>query len=194
MSILSDVEIASLCEVEKDSGSKPMIYPYIDSQIKESSSKRILSYGQSSYGYDVRLDRQFKIFTNINSGIIDPLDFSENALMEHEGDFCIIPPNSYILGITLETFVIPRDIMVVCVGKSTLARCGAIVNTTPIEPGFNGRVVIEISNATTLPLKIYSGMGVAQFLFYKGNIPCKTSYADKAGKYQNQTGLTLAKV
>lgn len=154
---------------------------------------KILSYGTSSFGYDVTLQDEFRIFTNINSSIIDPLSFDEKCLVEFKGDVCIIPPNSYILGVTREYFRIPRDVMVVCVGKSTYARCGAIVNTTPIEPGFEGHVVIEISNATNLPMKIYANQGVAQFMFFKSDEECETSYADKGGKYQGQTGMTLAK-
>jgi dCTP deaminase len=157
------------------------------------NQQKILSYGTSSFGYDVTLSNEFRIFTNINSSIIDPLNFDEKCLVEFKGDVCIIPPNSYILGVTREYFKIPRDVMVVCVGKSTYARCGAIVNVTPIEPGFSGHVVIEISNATNLPMKIYANQGVAQFLFFQSDEECETSYADKGGKYQNQTGMTLAK-
>ncbi len=199
MSIMSDIEIEKYCRDLEDSNSlngmkSPMIMPYIDKQVREINGRKILSYGSSAMGYDVRLDTKFKIFTNINSTIIDPLDFSEQSLVDHEGDFCIVPPNSYILGLTIETFNIPRNVMVLCVGKSTLARAGAIINTTPIEPGFEGKVVIEISNATPLPLKIHANMGIAQFLFFKSEIPCRTSYADKNGKYQGQNTLTLAKV
>lgn len=159
----------------------------------EYTKEKILSYGTSSFGYDVTLSDEFRIFTNINSSIIDPLNFDEKCLQEFKGDVCIIPPNSYILGVTKEYFDIPRNVMVVCVGKSTYARCGAIVNVTPIEPGFKGHVVIEISNATNLPLKIYANQGVAQFMFFESDEECETSYADKNGKYQGQTGVTLAK-
>ena len=153
--------------------------------------ERIISYGLSSFGYDVRLSDEFKIFTNTNATLIDPLDFDRKTYVEHKGEFCIIPPHSYALGSTIETFNIPRDIMVICVGKSTYARCGAIVNTTPIEPGFKGNVVIEIFNATSLPLKVYANQGIAQFLFFKGN-DCAVSYADRKGKYMNQTGVQTA--
>jgi len=156
--------------------------------------EKILSYGTSSFGYDVTLQDEFRIFTNVNGGIIDPLNFSEECLVPFKGDVCIIPPNSYILGVTREYFKIPRNVMVACVGKSTYARCGAIVNVTPIEPGFEGHVVIEISNATNLPLMVYANQGVAQFMFFQGDEECETSYADKEGKYQGQTGMTLAKV
>ena len=173
---------------------RPMIDPFVPTCVSKDGNKKIISYGLSSYGYDVRLDRKFKIFTNIKSQMIDPLAISNDVFAEHEGDFCIIPPNSYILGVTMEYFKIPRDVMVVCLGKSTYARCGAIVNVTPIEPGFEGNIVIEISNATNLPLKVYAGMGIAQFLFFRGNEQCLTSYADRAGKYQGQRGITDAKV
>ena len=157
-------------------------------QIKE----KILSYGLSSAGYDVRLSNEFAIFNNINHSIIDPLGFDNNCLYHHKGDYCIIPPNSYVLGSTIEYFNIPKDIMVVCVGKSTYARCGAIINVTPIEPGFSGNIVIEISNATALPLKIYANQGIAQFIFFKMERHCDVSYAEGKRKYQGQTGLQLA--
>lgn len=159
----------------------------------KTEQKKILSYGTSSFGYDVTLSDKFQIFTNINSSIIDPLNFDEKCLQAFQGDVCIIPPNSYILGVTREYFKIPRNVMVVCLGKSTYARCGAIVNVTPIEPGFEGNVVIEISNATNLPMKVYANQGIAQFLFFESDEECETSYADKGGKYQGQTGMTLAK-
>ncbi len=160
----------------------------------EGELQKVISYGLSSYGYDVRLGRKFKIFTNVNSNIIDPLDMSDGCYVDFEGDCCIIPPNSYILGHTIETFDIPRDVMVICVGKSTYARAGALVNTTPIEPGFKGQVVIEISNATPLPLKVHASMGIAQFMFFKGDQPCEVSYGDRGGKYQDQTGVTTVRV
>jgi dCTP deaminase len=153
--------------------------------------KKIISYGLSSYGYDVRLGRKFKIFSNLNNTVIDPLNFDESCLHDHEGDYVIIPPNSYILGKTIEYFTIPKDVMVICVGKSTYARCGAIVNVTPIEPGFAGNIVIEISNSTSLPLKVYADQGIAQFVFFQGTEPCEVSYADKGGKYQGQTTIQL---
>lgn len=164
--------------------------PLLGPQVLE----KIISWGLSSYGYDVQLDRTFKIFTNINSNIIDPLKMSDACYVDYEGDCCIIPPNSYILGHTVETFCIPRDVMVVALGKSTYARAGAIINVTPVEPGFEGQVVIEISNATPLPMKVYAGMGISQFLFFKGDQECLTSYADRLGKYQGQTGLTTVRL
>lgn len=185
---------------------KPMIAPFFSRQVKTQrhqgiglyksaeTERKIVSYGLSSFGYDVRLGNKFKIFTNVRNGTIDPLNPDPNCFVDHEGDFCIIPPNSYILGHTLETFDIPRDIMVVCVGKSTYARLAAITNVTPIEPGFKGEVVIEIANCSTLPLKVYANQGIAQFLFFKGDQECMVSYADKDGKYMNQTGITTARL
>lgn len=163
---------------------------------------KIISRGITSYGYDVSLADEFKVFTNINSAVIDPKRLDPMCLAsvsaqydENTGErFVLMPPNSYLLGSTLEYFVIPRDVMVICVGKSTYARSGAIVNVTPIEPGFEGNVVIEISNSTNLPAKVYAGEGIAQFMFFRGDRECETSYGDRGGKYQGQTGLTLPKV
>lgn len=198
MSILTDNEIYNLC---KDVVFNPMIKPYINGLNRIVGERKIISAGQSSFGYDVRLAEEFKIFTNINSAIVDPKNFDEKCLIAGEiktdtnGDkYVILPPNSYLLGRTIEYFDIPTDIMVICVGKSTYARAGAIVNTTPIEAGFRGHVVIEVSNATNLPLKIYANEGISQFIFFRGQQPCTTSYADRNGKYQEQTGITLAKV
>ena len=158
--------------------------------------QKVLSWGLSSYGYDVRLDNEFKIFTNrnsyVNNLIIDPLNFDDKCCVDHKGPYCIIPPNSYILGKTKEYFKIPRNVSVICVGKSTYARVGAIVNVTPIEAGFEGNIVIEISNATSLPLKVYAEMGISQFIFFQGDVPCEVSYADRGGKYQGQTTVQTA--
>jgi dCTP deaminase len=151
----------------------------------------VISYGVSSYGYDVRVGRRFKIFTNARCAVVDPKNFDPASFVDMEGDFCLIPPNSFVLGETVEYLVIPRDVIAICVGKSTYARCGIIVNVTPLEPEWCGRVTIEISNTTPLPAKIYAGEGIAQILFLRTDAPCKTSYADKLGKYQNQEGLTL---
>lgn len=156
--------------------------------------QKILSYGTSSFGYDVTLSDEFQIFSNINNTVIDPLNFDTKCLVPFKGEVCTLPPNSYLLGVTREYFRIPRDVMVICVGKSTYARCGAIVNVTPIEPGFEGHVVIEIANTTSLPMKIYADQGIAQFMFFQSDEECEVSYADKKGKYQGQTGVTLAKV
>lgn len=190
MSILSDITIKEL----SDHNSGGMIQPFVDHQVKEVGDEKIVSYGLSSYGYDVRLANKFKIFTNARNAMIDPLAPDPDCFIDHEGDYCIIPPNSYVLGHTIETFDIPRDVMVVAVGKSTYARLAAVVNVTPIEPGFKGQVVIEIANCSTLPLKVYANQGIAQFLFFKGDRPCLTSYADKSGKYQNQSGLVTARL
>lgn len=174
---------------------EPMIAPFEPGNIRELENQRVVSYGTSSYGYDVRLDTKFKIFTNINSGIIDPLKFDEKkCLVDHEGDYVIIPPNSYVLGNTVEVFNIPRNVMIIALGKSTYARAGAIVNVTPIEPGFKGQVVIEISNSTPLPMKIHANQGIAQFVFFESDEECETSYADKNGKYQNQRGVVTPRM
>lgn len=173
---------------------KPMIDPFVSNNVREVDGQRVVSYGTSSYGYDVRLGDEFKIFTNVHSEVIDPLNFSENCFVEMKGPHVIIPPNSYLLGHTVETFKIPRNVMVVALGKSTWARAGAIVNVTPIEPGFEGQVVIEISNATPLPMKIHAGHGIAQFLFFESDEACETSYDDKNGKYQNQRGVVTPRM
>ncbi len=194
--------------LESELGYAPMITPFESKLVRaieddgSDVARKVISFGVSSYGYDVRLAEEFKIFTNANGGIIDPKRFDEETLLQdgvirtdQYGDrYVILPPNSYLLGRTVEYFDIPRDTMVVCLGKSTYARAGAIVNVTPIEAGFKGNVVIEIGNSTTLPLKIYVGEGCAQFLFFKGNAPCLTSYADRGGKYMGQSGITLSKV
>ncbi len=167
-----------------------MIEPFVDSQKREG----IISYGLSSYGYDARVSSEFKIFTNVDSAIVDPKNFSTNSLVDRPGDVCVIPPNSFALARTVEYFRIPRDVLVICLGKSTYARCGIIVNVTPLEPGWEGHVTLEFSNTTPLPAKIYANEGACQFLFLQGNEPCEVSYADRAGKYQGQTGVTLPKL
>lgn len=151
----------------------------------------VISYGVTSYGYDVRVDRRFKVFTNARCAVVDPKQFDPASFVDIEGDFCLIPPNSFALAETVEYLEIPRNMIGICVGKSTYARCGIIVNVTPLEPEWRGRVTIEISNTTPLPAKIYSGEGIAQILFIEGAANCETSYADKKGKYQDQAGLTL---
>jgi len=151
----------------------------------------LISYGVTSYGYDVRVDRRYKVFTNARCTVVDPKQFDPASFVDIEGDFCLIPPNSFALAETVEYLEIPRNMIGVCVGKSTYARCGIIVNVTPLEPEWRGRVTIEISNTTPLPAKIYSGEGIAQILFIEGSSSCETSYADKKGKYQDQPGLTL---
>jgi dCTP deaminase len=151
----------------------------------------VISYGVSSYGYDVRVGRRFKVFTNARCAVVDPKNFDPKSFVDVEGDYCLIPPNSFALAETVEFLEIPRDVIAICVGKSTYARCGIIVNVTPLEPEWRGRVTIEISNTTPLPAKIYAGEGIAQILFLRTDATCKTSYADKQGKYQDQAGLTL---
>ena len=184
MAILSDRWIRRMA---KDKG---MIEPFVDSQKRDG----IISYGLSSYGYDARVGTEFKIFTNVDSAVVDPKNFAANSFVDRSSDVCIIPPNSFALARTVEYFRIPRDVLVICVGKSTYARCGIIVNVTPLEPEWEGHVTLEFSNTTPLPAKIYANEGACQFLFLQGNEPCETSYRDKAGKYQGQRGVTLPKI
>lgn len=169
---------------------KGMIEPYEEKQIAEGQ----ISYGVSSYGYDARVAPEFKVFTNVDSAIIDPKNFQESSFVDRNTDVCILPPNSFALGRTVEYFRIPRDVLVICLGKSTYARCGIIVNVTPLEPEWEGHVTLEFSNTTPLPAKIYANEGVCQFLFFKGDSKCETSYKDRAGKYMGQTGVTLPKI
>jgi dCTP deaminase len=167
-----------------------MIEPFHEKQVREG----VISYGLSSYGYDARIADEFKIFTNINHTIVDPKDFDPRSFVDFRGEQCIIPPNSFALARSVEYFRIPRDVLVVCVGKSSYARCGIIVNVTPLEPEWEGIVTLEVSNTTPLPARIYAGEGIAQLLFFEGDEPCETSYADKKGKYQAQQGLTLPRL
>ncbi|TDI88385.1 MAG: dCTP deaminase [Caldithrix sp.] len=167
-----------------------MIVPFIENQVREN----VISYGVSSYGYDVRIADEYKIFTNINSTIVDPKHFDPKSFVDFKGEVCIVPPNSFALGRTIEYFKIPRKTMTICVGKSTYARCGIITNVTPLEPGWEGYITLEVSNTTPLPAKIYSGEGIAQILFFESDEECLTSYAEKKGKYQGQTGVTLPKI
>ncbi|MBF0563392.1 MAG: dCTP deaminase [Alphaproteobacteria bacterium] len=154
----------------------------------------VISYGLSSYGYDARVSREFKIFTNVDSAIVDPKDFSQKSFVDRDGDICIIPPNSFALARTVKYFRIPRDVLVICLGKSTYARCGIIVNVTPLEPEWEGHVTLEFSNTTPLPAKIYAMEGACQFIFLKADRVCEVSYGDRAGKYQNQQGVTLPRL
>jgi dCTP deaminase len=167
-----------------------MIEPFVEEQKREG----VISYGLSSYGYDARCADHFKIFTNVDSAIVDPKAFNPSSFVDRTGPVCIIPPNSFALTHTIEYFRIPRDILVICLGKSTYARCGIIVNVTPLEPEWEGQVTIEISNTTPLPAKIYAGEGICQFLFLQGAQPCEVSYADKAGKYMGQRGVSLPRM
>jgi len=187
MSIKSDKWIRRMAENEG------MIEPFEPGQVRENAGGRIISYGTSSYGYDVRCSNEFKVFTNINSVIVDPKDFDHQSFIDIEADVCIIPPNSFALARTVENFKIPRSVLTVCLGKSTYARCGIIVNVTPLEPEWEGHVTLEFSNTTTLPAKIYANEGVAQMLFFESDEVCETSYKDRGGKYQGQQGVTLPK-
>lgn len=185
MSIKSDKWIRRMAEQEG------MITPFEAGQVRDNGNGRMISYGTSSYGYDVRCSNEFKIFTNINSAIVDPKNFDESSFVDVKSDVCIIPPNSFALARTVETFKIPRNVLTVCLGKSTYARCGIIVNVTPLEPEWEGQVTLEFSNTTPLPAKIYANEGVAQMLFFESDEVCETSYADRNGKYQGQQGVTL---
>ena len=187
MTIKSDKWIRRMAENEG------MIEPFEKSQVRESSGSKVISYGTSSYGYDVRCSNQFKIFTNVHSTTVDPKNFDNQSFIDVESDYCIIPPNSFALASTVEYFRIPRSILTVCLGKSTYARCGIIVNVTPLEPEWEGHVTLEFSNTTTLPAKIYANEGVAQMLFYESDEICDVSYKDRKGKYQGQRGVTLPK-
>jgi dCTP deaminase len=182
--ILADHQIRLLAKNEN------MIDPFVEKQTREG----VISYGLSSYGYDARCADEFMIFTNIDNAIVDPKNFSPDSFVRRKTDVCVIPPNSFVLARTMEYFRIPRDTLVVCLGKSTYARCGVIVNVTPLEPGWEGHVTLEFSNTTPLPAKVYAGEGVAQFLFFKGSAPCEVSYADRKGKYMGQTGVTLPRL
>ena len=167
-----------------------MIEPFVERQQRQG----VISYGLSSYGYDARVADEFKIFTNVDNAVVDPKNFSEAGFVSRKGDTCIVPPNSFALAHTTEYFRIPRDILVICLGKSTYARCGLIVNVTPLEPEWEGQVTIEISNTTPLPARIYANEGICQFLFLKGDTPPEVSYADRAGKYMRQRGVALPRL
>tara|TARA_B100000929_G_scaffold119651_1_gene94872 strand:+ start:5677 stop:6228 length:552 start_codon:yes stop_codon:yes gene_type:complete len=167
-----------------------MIEPFEEAQRRDGC----ISYGLSSYGYDARVAPEFKIFTNVNSAVVDPKNFSDDMFVDRQSDVCIIPPNGFALARTVEYFRIPEDVLVICLGKSTYARCGIIVNVTPLEPGWEGHVTLEFSNTTPLPAKIYANEGVCQFLFFQGNERCETSYKDRAGKYMGQRGVTLPRL
>ena len=188
MSIKSDKWIRRMAE-EHD-----MLSPFEPRQVRHNESgEKLISYGTSSYGYDVRCSNEFKVFTNIHSATVDPKNFDERSFVDVKGDYCIIPPNSFALARTVEYFKIPRSVLTICLGKSTYARCGIIVNVTPLEPEGEGHVTQEFSNTTTLPAKIYANEGVAQMLFFESDEVCETSYADRDGKYQGQVGVTLPK-
>lgn len=181
MSILPDHWIRTQAQKHK------MIEPFVERQERQG----VISYGLSSYGYDARVAGEFKIFTNVDSAVVDPKNFSDNSFVDRQTDVCIIPPNSFALARTVEYFRVPRDVLVICLGKSTYARCGIIVNVTPLEPEWEGHVTLEFSNTTPLPAKIYANEGACQFLFLKADSPCDISYNDRAGKYMKQRGITL---
>lgn len=180
--------------IRKMSLEKGLIDPFEYNQVRVVDGKNIISYGTSSYGYDIRCAGEFKVFTNINSTIVDPKNFDTRNFVEIEDNYCIIPPNSFVLARTVEYFRIPRNILTICLGKSTYARCGIIVNVTPFEPEWEGFVTLEFSNTTPLPAKIYANEGVAQVLFFESDEICASSYKDRNGKYMNQTGVTLPKI
>ncbi len=184
MSIKSDKWIREMAIKHK------MIEPFAEKQV----SKGVISFGLSSYGYDIRIANEFKIFTNINTAIVDPKDFDTKSFVDFKGDVCIIPPNSFALGMSVEYFKVPRKIMTICVGKSTYARCGIITNVTPLEPEWEGFITLEVSNTTPLPAKIYANEGIAQILFFEGDEMCEISYGDRKGKYQGQQGITIPKI
>lgn len=187
MSLKSDTWIRKMAHKHK------MIEPFIDKQVKTHAEKQAISYGLSSYGYDVRSADEFKIFTNINSAVVDPKNFDPASFIDIKTNVCIIPPNSFVLARTVEYFRIPRNVLVICLGKSTYARCGIIVNVTPLEPEWEGHITLEFSNTTNLPAKIYANEGVAQLIFFEASETCETSYKDREGKYQGQKGVTLPK-
>jgi dCTP deaminase len=188
MSIKSDKWIRRMAEQYR------MIEPFEPNQIKQANGQRVVSYGTSSYGYDIRCSSEFKLFTNINTTIVDPKNFDEKSFVDIQGDFCVIPPNSFALARTVEYFRIPRNVLTLCLGKSTYARCGIIVNVTPLEPEWEGYVTLEFSNTTPLPAKIYANEGVAQVVFFESDEICAISYKDRGGKYQGQHGVTLPKI
>lgn len=185
MSIKSDKWIRRMAEQHG------MIEPFEPQQVRAGNNGRIISHGTSSYGYDIRCSSEFKVFTNINSAIVDPKEFAPDSFVDVGSDVCIIPPNSFALARSVEYFKIPRNVLVICLGKSTYARCGIIVNVTPLEPEWEGHITLEFSNTTPLPAKIYANEGVAQLLFLESDEVCETSYKDRGGKYQGQTGVTL---
>ena len=188
MSIKSDKLIKEM------STSNGMIEPFSENQVRlDSSGNKLISYGVSSFGYDVRCSNEFKVFTNINSAVVDPKNFDANSFVDVKSDVCVIPPNSFALARTIEYFKIPRKVLTICLGKSTYARCWIIVNVTPLEPEWEGHVTLEFSNTTNLPAKIYAGEGVAQMIFLESDEDCEVSYRDRGGKYQGQTGVTLPK-
>jgi dCTP deaminase len=171
-----------------------MIEPFVERQVRSADERRLISYGLSSYGYDLRVADEFKVFTNVHSAMVDPKEFDDKSFVDIKTDVCVVPPNSFALARSVEYFRIPRDVLTICVGKSTYARCGIIVNVTPFEPEWEGHVTLEISNTTPLPARIYANEGLAQVVFFRSSEPCETSYADRGGKYMKQTGITVPRM
>jgi len=171
-----------------------LIEPFVEDQVRTVDGRPVISYGTSSFGYDIRVSNKFQIFTNVHGSIVDPKNFDPKGLLEILGDVCLIPPNSFALALSVEYFRIPKNVMTICVGKSTYARCGIIVNVTPFEPGWEGKAVLEMSNTTPLPARVYAHEGLTQVLFFESDEPCRISYADRRGKYQNQNDIMLATI
>jgi len=191
------IGIMSVCSdrwIRKMSQEHGMIEPFIDGQVRSADHGRIISYGLSSYGYDLRVSDEFKVFTNVHSAMVDPKGFDEKSFVDIKTDVCVVPPNSFALARSVEYFRIPRNVLTICVGKSTYARCGIIVNVTPFEPEWEGHVTLEISNTTPLPARIYANEGLAQVVFFEANDVCETSYADRGGKYMKQRGITVPRM
>jgi dCTP deaminase len=191
------IGIMSVCSdrwIRKMSQEHGMIEPFIDGQVRSADHGRIISYGLSSYGYDLRVSDEFKVFTNVHSAMVDPKGFDEKSFVDIKTDVCVVPPNSFALARSVEYFRIPRNVLTICVGKSTYARCGIIVNVTPFEPEWEGHVTLEISNTTPLPAKIYANEGLAQVVFFEADDVCETSYADRGGKYMKQRGITVPRM
>lgn len=188
MSIRPDLWIARMAREHA------LITPFVPEQVRQVNGQPVVSYGLSSFGYDIRVADEFRIFTNVHGQVVDPKAFDARGLVAFKGPYCDIPPNSFALGLTLETFHIPRNVLTLCVGKSTYARCGIIVNVTPFEPGWEGRAVLEISNSTPLPARVYAFEGIAQVVFFESTDVCAVSYADRHGKYQGQQQITFPRV
>lgn len=180
--------------IRKMSLENGMIEPFVERQVRSSDDRRLISYGLSSYGYDLRVADEFKVFTNVHSAMVDPKEFDEKSFVDIKTDVCVVPPNSFALARSVEYFRIPRNVLTICVGKSTYARCGIIVNVTPFEPEWEGHVTLEISNTTPLPAKIYANEGLAQVVFFAAGESCETSYADRGGKYMKQRGITVPRM
>jgi dCTP deaminase len=192
--ILSNMSVRADHWIRKMSLEHGMIEPFVERQVRNDEGRSLISYGLSSYGYDLRVADEFKVFTNVYSALVDPKEFDEKSFVDIQTDVCIVPPNSFALARSVEYFRIPRDVLTICVGKSTYARCGIIVNVTPFEPEWEGHVTLEISNTTPLPAKIYANEGLAQVVFFGADDPCEISYADRGGKYMKQRGITVPRI